>query len=393
MKLSFDRLPRFILLILGSFLSIHSLYAQKDSTTTVASVLQKMEEQFNSTPSLGYDAQMLFKDVSTDIFEERSFRISYRLNTRNPLYGYDWKIEEFKSEGALTILAIPEGQYWIFIDGREKIMTYAPLPDQLEPGSYLETMRNYFLIDQAISPFLQASPKLITQIDSNQYIVLRSNIQNNDGRRELTLYKKSYLPMLASDIYYFSDLNLQQIQEVRFSNYKRNLSDTEFSPEYYKNQGYKEQLAHPYGESTEAQPDLNKIKEVVLTYPFVSDKGDTTYLNKNKSSYLLLDFWYGSCEPCLKGLPIINELSASLAASKLRVIGINCFDKENKDYLSSKLRAKGINMELLFGSRSLVDDLNMRAFPTYLLINQNGEMQFLEGGAKHVSKMITDLFK
>jgi len=178
-----------------------------------------------------------------------------------------------------------------------------------------------------------------------------------------------------------------------FSNYQSISSDSIFSADYYRNHGYKDVVPSPSDKPEDPEPDLEKVKESILTYPFVYETGDTLYLKNNESKYVLLDFWYASCEPCLKGLPIINSLSNSFPEEKLRVIGINCFDEKSKSFVSSKLRAKGINMELLFGNRSLIDDVNMRAFPTYILLKDNQTLSLLNGDANDVVETIHQLLK
>lgn len=373
-----------IFLILLYFQSLSPALSQTSSKGETDRILQKLESAYESISTLSYNADMYFKDMASDTFELRKFNIAFRKLPGNKTYGYDWQVTETSKRGMLSIMAIQNGQYWIVSYEGQRSIIQSPLPTQLEIGSYDETMRYYFLIEKVFEPFLSVPPDSITGKDSTQFFNFKMNTAPG-FTRELLINKETYLPVNAINIAFDDELGLRQIQEIRFYNYQTQLPDTIFTPSYYVDHGYALQLRNnePEGDQPE-QHDLIKMKDILLNYPFLTETGDILYLNENQSTYLLIDFWYASCEPCLKGLPKINSLAQSYPPSKLRVIGINCFDEKNKTYVSSRLKAKGINMELLFGKRSLVDDLSIHGFPSYILIKENQLLEFINGDANDV---------
>ena len=138
-----------LVLISLTFLRLSHSYSQNNTFE----ILQKIAEAHTKRESLSYKAEMYFKDMGSDSFELRNFNVSYRQLPGNPTYGYDWKVEEISDQGILGIMAIADGQYWIFDFDTQKTVVLIPLPTQLETGAYDETMRYYFIMEKILEPF------------------------------------------------------------------------------------------------------------------------------------------------------------------------------------------------------------------------------------------------
>ena len=124
-----------------------------------------------------------------------------------------------------------------------------------------------------------------------------------------------------------------------------------------------------------------------MNYPFISAQ-NSAHIADIKAQYILLDFWYASCTPCLKALPELNSLHKTYPDSIASVIGINCFDKKNRQGLTEKLRAKDIRFPLLFGDRGLIDSLGISAFPAYFLMTPDRKIEYIDGGVADVKKIL-----
>ena len=384
---------RTVLIFSLSYFLLGSAKAQSDSMISISEITNKMAAAAKPLNTLTFKSEMYFKGMEEDLYDKRDFKIAIKEDEGNLLYGIDWKIEERMHEGIATMMMLPQGFFVIFNDGVEKGMYQRNLRERIETGNYFETMRSCFVLEDIINPFITSQSNEIILKDSSNYFILYRKTSATSSRT-IWLYKDSYLPARTLEIYEDLDLDLQQIQKINFFDYQTTFSDTVFSPEYYEKRGYLWKVRPENIEEVEdSPPDLDQNKKILFDYPFLSEKGDTIHLSKNDDSYLLLDFWFSSCEPCLKGLPKINSLANNFPSSRLQVVGINCFDLASYPYISSKLRAKGIKIELLYGQRKLVDSLKMNSFPTYLLISPNGKMQYLHGGAEDVIETINDLMK
>jgi thiol-disulfide isomerase/thioredoxin len=125
----------------------------------------------------------------------------------------------------------------------------------------------------------------------------------------------------------------------------------------------------------------------------VTETGDTVSIAYYNTGYILLDFWYSSCEPCLKALPEINQMAKDYSEEGLTVMGINCIDKAISASLAAKLRAKNITIPLLFGGRDLLQSLKMNAFPTYILITPDRKVEVLWGSVEEVKSVVEAIFE
>ncbi len=167
------------------------------------------------------------------------------------------------------------------------------------------------------------------------------------------------------------------------------LPDSVFSIDYYKNEGYEYKFVEAVPAREEEKLNLTHSQlELLMNYPFISAQEDSVHIADLKAQYILLDFWYASCAPCLKALPELNTLIETYPDSTLSVIGINCFDKKTRQNVTEKLRAKDIHIPLLFGERELIDLIGVSAFPSYFLITPERKIEYIEGGIVDVKKIL-----
>ena len=376
-------------LIISSFVS--SAFAQNSSMYT-SEVIQQITDSLAAHPSYHYRAQMRFKEMGGDTFETRNFSVCYKTDAANPLYGYNWEISEEVDSGYLyTWIVLPENLYVIF-EGNKGI-GYQSLPKTIDLGSYLEFLRGDFVLEEVISPFVNALPASIMVKDSTDYYYLTRQM-SDIATRQLVVSKKTYIPIRSTITVGESNFQFVQIEEINF-NYSEapwTLPDTALSIEHYLSLGY---TIHSNAET----PDEEEIKtlspesiDFLLRYPLVKETGDTFSIASSKAGYIVLDFWYASCAPCLQALPEINQLGQDYADEGLAVMGVNCIDKGIRATLSTKLRQKNITIPLLFGGRDLLQSLKMNAFPTYMIITPDWRVEILQGGVEEVKSVVGDLF-
>ena len=369
--------------------------AQNNAVLSTSKVIQQMTDSLAAHSAYHYKAQMRFKEMGGDTFETRNFNISYKSDMSNPLYGYNWEISEKVDSGYAYIwMILPENLYVIF-EGNKGI-GYQSLPKTIDLGSYLEFLRSSFILEEVVSPFVNVLPDAIMIRDSADNYYLTQQMSEL-ATRQLVLSKKSYLPIRSTITIGESDFQLVQIEEYNFSydNQIWTLPDTAFSPEHYLSLGYT-----IHGNDETETPEEEEVKtlslgniDFLLHYPLVTETGDTISIAYYKAGYILLDFWYASCEPCLRALPEINQLAKDYADAGLTVMGINCIDKGISASLAAKLRAKNITIPLLFGSRGLLQSLKMNVFPTYVLITPDRRVEILRGGVEEVKSVLETVFE
>jgi len=137
-----------------------------------------------------------------------------------------------------------------------------------------------------------------------------------------------------------------------------------------------------------AQTNINLPKEFLL------NNSKTVKLTDLKGKIVLLDFWYRGCFPCLKATPDLIKIQEEFK-NDLVIIGINdSDDKEDiSDYYAYK---KNTNYFSTYKtSTNISRDLKVSAFPTFIIINQKGEIVKTEVGFDKgsIRKIIKNLIK
>lgn len=143
-----------------------------------------------------------------------------------------------------------------------------------------------------------------------------------------------------------------------------------------------------FTETTIAQTSLNPPKEFLL------NNNKTVKLTDLKGKVILLDFWYRGCFPCLKATPDLIKLQEEFK-NDLVIIGIN--DRDDKEDISDYYAYKKNNnyFSTYKTATNISKNLKISTFPTFIIINQKGEIVKTEVGfnKSSIRKTIKNLIK
>ncbi|MFZ4399779.1 MAG: peroxiredoxin family protein [Bacteroidales bacterium] len=101
--------------------------------------------------------------------------------------------------------------------------------------------------------------------------------------------------------------------------------------------------------------------------PLLTTNGDTIHLKDYKGKYILLDFWFINCPPCIRGIPKVNAILEQFKDKNLIVIGINPFDK--MDAIKDVVQKKDMRYLVCQSANSIDKIFKVPYFPTYLLVS------------------------
>lgn len=90
------------------------------------------------------------------------------------------------------------------------------------------------------------------------------------------------------------------------------------------------------------------------------------------SSLYLLDFWYIGCAPCLASFPDIQKIANQFDSTQLTIIALNPKDKQS-DITNYKV-IKNYTFPMVLDIHELNIFLNIRVFPTKILVNREGKI-------------------
>ena len=111
----------------------------------------------------------------------------------------------------------------------------------------------------------------------------------------------------------------------------------------------------------------------------------------------LYDFWYMDCPPCIKAIPLLNELHVKYVDKGLKVVCVNPFNYNEKDLnrMPGFLTRNNIEYPILFVDRDSIGLFQIPAYPTFYLVDHEGnilysEIGFNEDKAKSLDSQLED---
>jgi thiol-disulfide isomerase/thioredoxin len=131
----------------------------------------------------------------------------------------------------------------------------------------------------------------------------------------------------------------------------------------------------------------------------LTDKdGKNLSLSDYKGKYLLMDFWGSWCGPCRQSHPHLVELYNKYKGVNFDIVGLaserdTLGERWRKAIADDKLTWKQANLATNSKGEEVLDDYNVRAFPTKILINPKGEiMAFYVGGSSELDDKLKEIF-
>jgi len=125
--------------------------------------------------------------------------------------------------------------------------------------------------------------------------------------------------------------------------------------------------------------ELLSTDELAPNWTLPSLNSENVSLADYKGQIVLIDFFYKSCYPCLKALPILQSLHQKYQSKGLAVVGIDIVDKDNND-LKTFFSKRGINYKILLADKDVVNDYKISVAPTIYLIDKNGKILYANTG-------------
>ncbi len=101
-----------------------------------------------------------------------------------------------------------------------------------------------------------------------------------------------------------------------------------------------------------------------------------------KTNFIILDFWYTSCYPCIKGIPSVNRLYRDYKDKGVAVYGVNMIDDEVKSKARLEKFFKNNLMEYppIMVDPAMANEIGIRSFPTLLVLDKDYQIVYMEDG-------------
>ncbi len=125
--------------------------------------------------------------------------------------------------------------------------------------------------------------------------------------------------------------------------------------------------------------------QTIRDFSLTDTQNETYTFSQLKGEHLtIIDFWASWCKPCLKAMPVMEEMYLKNKNSGVNIIGINCDGPRSVSKVAPLVNALGISYSILLDvNNDLMKDLEVTSLPTLLIIDNEKKVVYRhEGFAK-----------
>ncbi len=139
-----------------------------------------------------------------------------------------------------------------------------------------------------------------------------------------------------------------------------------------------------------------KTKKIAEPFSATAMNGQVFDLAELKGKVVLMTFWSTRCAICAGEIPILNRLSENYKGKDVVFLGLTT---EDENRVNGFLKSKKFNFNILPNSFGVVlkyadkdaqGRINM-PFPSYFLINQDGEIELKTSGYDKTDKLNSEI--
>jgi len=84
---------------------------------------------------------------------------------------------------------------------------------------------------------------------------------------------------------------------------------------------------------------------------------------------MVMNFWFTACGPCIKEMPLLNELTADYRYKNIVFLALA---PENRGTIKRFLKKNSFKYNIVPAASKYIQQLQVEYFPTHLLIDKNG---------------------
>jgi len=142
---------------------------------------------------------------------------------------------------------------------------------------------------------------------------------------------------------------------------------------------------------------MSKLDVGVVPPNYLGKDNDGLIVNleDNKGKVVIISFWASWCSPCLKELPILENIQNKLGKDKIKVVAIN-FKESRKQYRHIKKTLSNLELTLTHDKRGYIGSkFGVEAIPHLFIVGKNGKLiyQNIGYGDSSIKKIVKVLNK
>ena len=315
----------------------------------------------------------LFRSYANDTFYDQG-KIYFEINPKDTAIGYNFYYWSTDSE------IFYNGDYLILLLPKDSLARMKPLNDYVDghTTAYPFLEKSYgaiklFLTDTLFASMTDSLTRKDTVLNQQPCVMFSfwadrkfiDTHKNFSGKYKVKLIfrKNDAVPLFYATYYPIRNGEEYIYEEVSFSDYRFDVT-------------YPSSLFAIENVPTHYQWNKNTLKTIPIgakapDWKLSVVNGDSIALSDFRGKYVLLNFWFMGCGPCIQTIPVLNELKSKYEG-KMEVVGVNCFSK-NVEAIRRYCHDRGMNfMNVWNGDDEVSKKYAITGAPIFYLIDQNG---------------------
>ncbi len=148
----------------------------------------------------------------------------------------------------------------------------------------------------------------------------------------------------------------------------------------------KEQWLVDYTDQYKSQWVNQEISDVTLW----SIDGEKITENELKNGVTVFNFWFASCKPCIKELPVLNSIAANPKFKDVLFVGAT-FDSQ--ETVTKFLKKRTFDYKLVASEEFTKQTMNVKVFPTHLVLKDGVILDLIIGYEEDIESTLSDIIK
>ena len=372
----------------------------KEKTVTPIELANQYIEEYEHYSSISYDIdyQIKYFNQIEDTTKIKAKVDLIRESNDSIFGGYIWITADSVSTYYNT-----EALYSIN-HGMNKIFKYPKTKTSPLTGTILRDIYNtYFLKPTRLIKGIQDSATIVTLTEETMYgrDTWKYKYKINDYEDVTNIRKNIWIDkenLTPHKINYSADsqgehqYNHWDLRNISFNTTSIDILEKRLSSfkEQYEIEDFQEVVKNQAGTLPNGKP-LPNLEGVL--YSDLTKVNLHDYLDK----LTLYDVWYIDCPPCIKAIPHLNGFHNKYGDLGLKVVGVNPFNNNEKDLkrMPNFLSYNKLDYPIVFIEREESEELQVQVYPTFYLVDSNGnilhsEIGFDEEKAKTMDKQLNE---
>jgi peroxiredoxin len=253
------------------------------------------------------------------------------------------------------------------------------------PAEYgLKTSKEYLLFDSSYIKrtfTIKADGTIQQDLSESETLFVLFQKQyaqrkNQGSLKKFILEQKANLSSAHAILYYlcFTDQSVDTISRF-FSLLEPNIKSSRIGSRIQKHIDGKQRLT---------------VGAKIPDFTLPDTSGNLINLYSATSDFVLIDFWFSSCTPCIQSFPKLMQLYTSTSRTELEIIGIS-IDKRKENWLSS-IRKQNIQWEQMIDTTNAVSHklFSVMFYPTTVLVhNATKKIISINPSVKEIEAIVT----